>query len=83
MKNKKFSCVALGFICVLCVFCGIFFGCSTTGLLSCPYVIANPHVEIGKFGETHEFAGAYFTLSSMKNDCESTSSSPFFGCLYL
>ncbi len=69
MKNKRFFCVALGFICVLCVFCGIFSGCSTTGLLSCPYVVANPRVELGKLGETHEFAGAYFTLF---NDSEKT-----------
>lgn len=69
MKNKRFFCVSLVFVCILCVFCGIFSGCSTTDFFSCPYVIANPRVELGKLGETHEFAGAYFTLF---NDSEKT-----------
>lgn len=66
MKNKRFFCMILV---IICVFCEIFSGCGTTDLFSCPYVIANPRVELGKLDGTHEFAGAYFTLF---NDSEKT-----------
>lgn len=48
-----------------------FFGCSTTDnqSFSCPYIISNPHVELGKKSNVHEFAGTYFTFY---NDSDKT-----------
>ena len=48
--------------------------CGTTESLSCPYVLANPHVELGSCEEKHNFAGLYFSLfnGSEKNIDEFT-----------
>lgn len=44
-------------------------GCTTTGSFSCPYIISNPHVELGEKDNVCEFAGAYF---SVFNDSDKT-----------
>ncbi len=37
-------------------------GCSTLENLDCPYLIDNPHVEIGQKYTYHKYAGAYLTV---------------------
>ncbi|MBQ7157869.1 MAG: hypothetical protein IJS09_00380 [Treponema sp.] len=41
---------------------GLMQGCSTLENLDCPYVIDNPHVEIGQKYTYHKYAGAYLTV---------------------
>lgn len=41
---------------------GIFSSCETTDALTCPYIISNPHVEIGSLEEKYTFAGMHFSL---------------------
>ena len=39
-----------------------FMSCETTDCFSCPYLISNPHVELGEFEDKHKFAGMHFGL---------------------
>ncbi|MBQ6780215.1 MAG: hypothetical protein IJP62_03170 [Treponema sp.] len=43
--------------------------CSTLENVGCPYIIDNPHVEIGENHNYHNYAGAYLTVY---NDSEKT-----------
>ena len=44
-------------------------GCATLENMTCPYVIDNPHVEVGEKNSYHRYAGAYLTVF---NDSEKT-----------
>ena len=38
------------------------FSCGTFDCLSCPYVLDNPHVELGQVEDKYNFAGMHFSL---------------------
>ena len=60
MKQILKKCSVLA--CALLVLAFGFTSCETMDSLSCPYVISNPHVELGENDENHHFAGMYFSL---------------------
>lgn len=39
-----------------------FLSCGTVDCLSCPYIIDNPHVELGTVEDKYNFAGMHFSL---------------------
>lgn len=58
--KKKLLCIGY-FISVILISTG-FAACETTDNFSCPYIISNPHVEMGEFEDKHKFAGLHFAL---------------------
>ncbi|WP_296323256.1 hypothetical protein [uncultured Treponema sp.] len=61
--KKKITLLFLAFFLISLI------SCETTESLSCPYVLAKPHVELGENENMHYFAGMYFSLF---NDSDKT-----------
>lgn len=60
MKNKFKKTVLPILAFALCMFS--FSSCETTDSFTCPYLISNPHIELGKVEEKYNFAGLHFGL---------------------
>lgn len=59
----------IGFVAVFLGVLWLLSACSTIDSLTCPYLIAHPHVEIGEKYTYHKYAGAYLTVY---NDSDKT-----------
>ena len=57
-KNFYLSAFFVSIILVLMTF----ISCESTDNFSCPYIISNPHVEIGECEDKYKFAGLHFGL---------------------
>lgn len=62
-------CKKNAFALALCMVLLCLSSCATLDALSCPYIIANPHVEIGEKADSHTYVGAYMGIY---NDSEKT-----------
>ncbi len=58
MKEMRRIC----FFSVMALFVAALLSCGTVDSLSCPYVISNPHVELGELEDSYNFAGMHFSL---------------------
>ena len=59
MKNNKSKIAGSLFLLFVSL---ISFSCCTTEALSSPYLISNPHIELGEYENAHNFAGMYFSF---------------------
>ena len=66
LKRYFMLCGAMGFLLFF------FTSCGTTDVLSCPYVIANPCVELGEIDNQQSIAGMHFSfLNESEKDIDS------------